>query len=201
MAHVVVVDDHPAVRAGIEAFLEAEQDLIVMAAVETATEAEAACAEHRPDVLVADYHLPDGDGLTLCLRVSGSGGPRVVLFSAFADERLDLLALVAGARAVLPKSVDPQELVVAVRGVASGRSPAPSVSPAALQAAGRRLDPSDVPVLGMLAHGVEAAEMARALEIEEHELLARRIDMLERLRGRRRRRVWPWRGGRRVSAA
>jgi DNA-binding NarL/FixJ family response regulator len=201
MAHVVVVDDHPAVRAGIEAFLEAEPDLLVNSVVATAAEAEAACADHRPDVLVADYHLPDGDGLTLCLRVAGGGGPGVVLFSAFTDDLVAVLAIVAGARAVVCKSADPWELVEAVRGVASGEREAPSAAPLALQLARERVESRDQPVLRMLAHGAAPAEIAGTLGIAEDELYARRLAMLDRLRGKSRRRSWLRRGGRRVPAA
>jgi DNA-binding NarL/FixJ family response regulator len=201
MTRVVVVDDHPAVRAGIEAFLEVEEDLTVCAVVATAAEAQAACAEHRPDVLVADYHLPDGDGLSLSLRVSRAGGPGVVLFSAFADEKLDVLAVVAGVGAVLSKSVEPHHLIDAVRAVADGERLSPSAGPQALQAAGERLDARDLPVLGMLAEGVAPAEIAKTLQIGNEELHVRRSVMLGRLRGRPRRRSWLGRGGRRVRAA
>jgi DNA-binding response OmpR family regulator len=60
----------------------------VEASVATAAEAEAECQHHQPHVLVADYHLPDIDGLSLCLRLDARDGPPVVLYSAFADEHL-----------------------------------------------------------------------------------------------------------------
>jgi DNA-binding NarL/FixJ family response regulator len=184
VTHVLIVDDHPMVRAGVEAYLEAEPGLEVAAAVSTVGEAEAICEQLRPDVLVSDYHLPDGDGLSLCLRLHAAGGPPTVIFSAFADDALAVLAAVAGARAVVPKSADPDELISAVDDVARGTWAPPAASGNALRAAGRRLDPHDLLVLGMIMHGMEPDDIARTLGVDGDQLCERRMTMLERLRGR-----------------
>jgi DNA-binding NarL/FixJ family response regulator len=183
MMRLVIVDDHPAVRAGVAALLEDEPDMTVSATVATGAEAEAECGRHRASVLVADYHLPDLDGLSLCLRLSASGPP-AVLYSAFADDSLAVLAMIAGARAIVPKSADPADLVATVRAVDRGIAPLNEIDAAALRAAGGQLDPEDLPVLGMLTAGVEAVEIARTLGVEEDWLAARRWAMVERLRTR-----------------
>src|SRR5262245_50029367 len=72
MMRVVIADDHLMVRAGVEAFIEEEPRMDVAASVGTVAEAEAACRELDPDVLVSDYHMPDGDGLTLCARLEAA---------------------------------------------------------------------------------------------------------------------------------
>ena len=182
VTRVVIVDDHAAVRAGVASLLASEPDLTVKATVGTAAEAEAECRHRQPHVLVADYHLPDLDGLSLCLRLDARDGPPVVLYSAFADEHLGVLAIVAGARALVGKSADPIQLVAAVRAVADHARPLNAPGPAALHAAGAQLDPDDLPVLGMLTAGVEASEIARTLGIREDWLTARRWAMLKRLR-------------------
>jgi DNA-binding NarL/FixJ family response regulator len=185
MTRVAILDDHPMVRAGVEAYVEAEPGMSVAAAVATVAEAEAACDETAPDVLVSDYHLPDGDGLSLCLRLHEDGGPPVVLFSAFADGELAVLAAVAGAQAVVPKSANPHELLDAVRAAARGERAGREASPLALRAAGERLDPDDLPVLGMLVHGLPPGEIAHTLGVPPGQLDERRRAMLARLRGRR----------------
>jgi DNA-binding NarL/FixJ family response regulator len=185
MTRVAILDDHPMVRAGVEAFVEAEPGMSVAAAVATVAEAEVACDETAPDVLVSDYHLPDGDGLSLCLRLNQDGGPPVVLFSAFADGELAVLAAVAGALAVVPKSADPGELMDAVRAAARGGRAGQDAHPLALRAAGERLDPDDLPVLGMLAHGLPPAEIADTLGVARDRLDERRRAMLARLSRRR----------------
>ena len=90
---VLVVDDHPAVRQGIEAMLGHEDGIVCIG---TAASAGAAhelwpAAERLPaDVVVlVDRHLPDEDGLSLCLWLrTCTPAPAVVMYSAFADEAL-----------------------------------------------------------------------------------------------------------------
>jgi DNA-binding NarL/FixJ family response regulator len=183
MIRVLVVDDHPMVRAAVSAYIEAEPELVVAAAVSTVAQAEAACQALRPDVLVSDYHLPDGDGLSLCLRLHAAGGPPTVLFSAFADEGLVVLAAVAGAHSVVSKSADPDDLIGAVQAAARGRRTRPVAPPQALRRAGRRLDQDDLPVLGMVMHGLDAEDIARTIGVDRAGLAERRMAMLERLRG------------------
>ena len=183
MMRLVIVDDHPAVRAGVAALLEDEPDITVSATVATGAEAETECRRLKASLLVADYHLPDLDGLSLCLRL-GAAGPPVVLYSAFADDSLAVLATIAGARAIVPKSADPADLVATVRAVMRGAAPLNRIDPAALRAAGAQLDPEDLPVLGMLTAGVEPAEIAGTLGVDEDWLCARRWAMVERLRAR-----------------
>ena len=172
----------PPCGRGVASLLASEPDLTVEASVATAAEAEAECRHHQPHVLVADYHLPDLDGLSLCLRLDARDGPPVVLYSAFADEHLGVLAIVAGARALVGKSADPIELVAAVRAVVDHARALNAPGPAALQAAGANVDADDLPVLGMLTAGMEPSEIARTLGIREDWLTARRWAMLKRLR-------------------
>ena len=80
------------------------------ATVATGAEAEAECSAAGPACWWPTTTCPDLDGLSLCLRLSTSGPP-VVLYSAFADDSLAVLAMIAGARAIVPKSADPADLV------------------------------------------------------------------------------------------
>jgi DNA-binding NarL/FixJ family response regulator len=199
MTGVLIVDDHPAVRAGVQAILGAEPGLRILAAVPDVRRAERACAERRPDVVVTDYHLPDGDGVSLCMKLVAGGGPRVVLYSTFADEHLEVLALLAGAAGVVPKGGDPADVVRAVHAASRGDRDPIAVSPRALRAAGSLLDPVDLPVLGMLAAGTPTADIAATLSMSEEQLTARRRAMLGRVRREPRRR--PARGRRHGASA
>lgn len=189
MPTLLIVDDHAAVRAGLAALLAREPDLRVVA---TAADAEAALAlaeEHRPDVALIDFHLPGEDGLELCLRLDGAAPrPRRVLYSAFADELLAVLALVAGADALVPKSADPEQLLETLLAVAGGHRVAITPSPAAMTTVGAALEPADLPVLGMLIHGTPPDELADTLGMSPDWLLARRWAILRRLSPRRARR-------------
>src|SRR6185295_5340170 len=86
---VLVVDDHPAVRQGIEAMLGHEDGIVCIGTAASAGEAHELwpAAERLPaDVVVVDRHLPDEDGLSLCLWLrTRTPAPAVVIYSAFAD--------------------------------------------------------------------------------------------------------------------
>ncbi len=186
---LLIVDDHAAVRAGLAALLAPEPDLHVVAAAADAETALAFAEEHRPDVALIDFHLPGEDGLSLCLRLdSATPRPRRVLYSAFADDLLAVLALVAGADALVPKSADPEQLLDTLLAVAGGQRLATTPSRAALTTVSAALEPADLPVLGMLVHGTPPGEVADTLTITPDWLLARRWAILRRLSPRRTRR-------------
>lgn len=189
---LVVVDDHPAIRRGLSSMLEAEEEFEVVAAVPSAREGLAAIHHLRPDVALLDYHLPEEDGLSLCLRARAMPKPpRVLIVSAFANETLALLAEVAGADGVAAKGCSSDELGAAVRAVARGERWLPSVPPAVLEAKAGRLDPEDLPVLAMLRACVPLEEIAATLGVAPAWLRARRWAILGRLGARDGRRMRP----------
>ena len=173
---LVIVDDHPAVRAGLRGLLDDEEGLRVTATAASAREGFEAIVDVRPAVAVIDLNLPDDDGLSLCLRTrSLPEPPRVIIYSALADNTLAVLAAIAGADAVVPKSAPPQVLLDALRGV-----PRAPLDPRALRAVGARLAPDDLAILGMLAHGVGDEEIAATIGVDAESLLSRRAAMLPR---------------------
>ncbi len=185
---LVLVDDHPAVRAGLRGLLEDDDLLHVAATAATAREGFEAIADLRPALVVADLHLPDDDGLSLCLRTRTlPQAPEVVIYTAFPDPGLAVRAVIAGAAAVVAKSMSPRRLLAVLRAAGAGHV-RPTLDPGALRAAGERLDPEDLPILGMLSHGVPDDEIAGTLGVEPDWLVARRWAMLGCLAGKARRR-------------
>jgi DNA-binding NarL/FixJ family response regulator len=181
---VLVVDDHPAVRTGLLAMLADEPGIEPAGAAASAGDAHEVWrgSDRRPDVVLVDYHLPDEDGLSLCLWLkSADPAPAVVIYSAFADEALALPAMVAGADGLVAKSSDPAEVSDVLRAVGAGERCLPPVSPQVDRDLGSRLAPEDLPILGMLRHGVPAPEVAATLGIDGGELATRRWAMLELL--------------------
>ena len=86
-------------------------------------------SDEPPDVVLVDYHLPDEDGLSLCLWLKTTDEPpAVVIYSASADETLALPAVVAGADGLVGKSSDPDEVSDVVRAAAAGERRLPPVS-------------------------------------------------------------------------
>lgn len=180
----MVVDDHAAVREGIEALLHAESDIDPIATAATAREAGMAVHRGAPQVVVLDYHLPDENGLSLCLRLkSAERVPAVLIYSAFVDEQLAPLAIVAGADAVISKIAGTDVLCETIRALARGRRCLPTITPMAMGSVARHLETADLPILGMLAHGMSETEIADTLRMDETWLAARRWAILKRLVG------------------
>jgi DNA-binding NarL/FixJ family response regulator len=181
---LAVVDDHPAVRAGLRLMLAGEPEIEVVATAATAAEAYEKLERERPDLTIVDYHLPGEDGLSLCYRLKSLPAPPLVLIlSAFADDALAVMAAVAGANGLINKGA-PTDLCEAVAALARGETLLPDISPDVMEVCGSKLDPEDLPILGMLIHGVPADDIAGTLGVERPWLAVRRWGMLERLRDR-----------------
>ena len=126
MIRVLVVDDHPVLRAGLEAVLRTEPGFVCVGTAADGHELRAALGQTRPDVVLLDWRLGDEDGLALCRTLRGGPAPpEVVLYTATADPGLDGQAQAAGAHAVVEKSADIDELFDALRlAVRGGRQAA-----------------------------------------------------------------------------
>jgi two-component system, NarL family, response regulator DevR len=180
---VLVVDDHQAVRLGIQMLLDDEPGIEVVASASSYDEGVAEAERFRPDIAVVDYHLPDRDGLALTRAlVTTPSPPRVLVFSAYADERLALAALVAGADAILGKNTLGLELCYLIDALARGESCRFEISTRVLASFGEELEVEDRPILGMLAAGTDASEIATVLGLTDDQLSARRSAMLKRLK-------------------
>jgi DNA-binding NarL/FixJ family response regulator len=182
-ARVLVVDDHSAVRSGVEALLAGEPGLEPVGAAGGAEEALALAKQTRPDVAIVDFQLGDRDGLSLCRQLKELPDPaRVVLYSAYADGPLALAGVIAGADGIVHKASLADELCDTVRAVAAGQTAIPPAPPAVQAVVAARLDPDDLPILAMLLDGTDPEEIARVLDLRPRWLAARRWAMLERLR-------------------
>lgn len=181
---LLVVEDHPAVAVGVERLLGAEPDLEVAGVAVGSGEGIPLAEQLRPDVAIVDMHLSDGNGIRLTQEMIDRRLARsVVIYTAFADDLVGLAALVAGASAVVSKGRSGNELVDAVRAAARGGSVRPRITIDGLVEAAGRVDPDDIPILGMLVHGTSPAEIGEVLGVHERELAGRRKRMLRALLG------------------
>jgi DNA-binding NarL/FixJ family response regulator len=165
MIRVAVVDDHPALRAGLQTVLDSEPG-IVYAGESDGAEESVWPLLHRvgPDVVLLDYHLPKGDGLQLCYRIKQHvPAPGVIIFSAYASPDMMLAAQLAKADAVLNKGVGARELFETIRGVAAGELRMAAPSAAALQEAHAHVAEEDRALIGMLLDRTPESEVARVL--------------------------------------
>jgi DNA-binding NarL/FixJ family response regulator len=116
---VIIVDDHQLFRSGVRA--ELEPLLEIAAEAGTVEEAEAAIAEHTPDVVLLDVHMPGGGGVEVIRRAAAAGLRPTFLALSVSDAAEDVIAVIrAGARGYVTKSISPAELADAVRRVHEG---------------------------------------------------------------------------------
>lgn len=179
---VLVVDDHPAVRAGLVQLLDEEPDLEAVGSCATAVGALALAETVSVDVAVVDHHLGGRDGLWLSHRLKRMPEPPlVIIYSAYASSHLAANALVAGADALLSKGGLGWELCEAIRLLAHGRPVPPSVPGPLATALSARLDDRERPIFSMLLEGVTRPEIERRLGISEDERRAHETSMLSKL--------------------
>ena len=136
MPSVFIVDDHPLTRAGLRLALEGRLGARVCGEASGASEAVAAIGRlahggGRPDLVVADVTLADGNGLGLVRALRESGGPPCLVVSMHDPAVYAARALEAGAAGFVAKSADDAELLRAARAVLGGRShfPGPAADP------------------------------------------------------------------------
>ncbi|HET6870975.1 MAG TPA: response regulator transcription factor [Solirubrobacteraceae bacterium] len=172
--HVLLVDDHPAVRHGIRQLIADQPDMVMVAEHSSASRDTSEVARWA-DVAVVDYHLGDRDGLWLTGQIKQRpGSPPVLIYSAFADTPLAVAAIVAGADGLLPKATLGEELTIAIRRLLHGRQYFPAIPASITGALSARLAPDDQAILSMLVHGVPVGEIASRLRMAPGELEARR---------------------------
>ena len=156
---VFLVDDHEVVRRGLKDLLDAEDDIEVVGDAATAGMALAGIASTSPDVAVLDVRLPDGNGVEVCREVRARD-PRIacLMLTSFGDDEALFDAIMAGAAGYLLKDIRGNDLIDAVRRVASGDS---------------LLDPALTgKVLERLRKGDEEDPRLKALSDQERKILA-----------------------------
>ena len=175
---IVLVDDHAILRQGLRAVLDREADLAVVGEAATADSAADAVARAHPHVVLLDLKLttgPQTDGLDLCRRLTATHpGLGVLVLTTFAEDRLVVEAVQAGARGYVVKDVDTTELVRAIRAVARGESAFDGRSASAMVRSlsspspdRERLTDRELEVLRLLATGLSNRAIGRELFISE----------------------------------
>ncbi|MCM3658994.1 response regulator transcription factor [Agromyces mediolanus] len=171
MIRLMLADDHPVVRAGIRAMLEADPELVVVAEAGTAAEA-VRLAGDGVDLVLMDLQFPgELQGAEATRRIRAlPAAPRVLVLTNY-DTDADILgAIEAGASGYLLKDAPPEELLAAVRLAAAGETAlAPAVSSrlAAADGAEQRLTAREAEVLTLVAEGRSNREIGRALFLSE----------------------------------
>ena len=180
MIRVLVADDHPAYRRGLELMLAEVDDLEIVGMAETGFKAVELAGSLTPDVVLMDLRMPDLDGIEATRRITrGAPAPAetaVVVLTMFDDDASVFTAMRAGARGYLLKGADQDEIVRAIRAVAAGEAIfGPEVAARVVNhvavgagstaAAFPALTEREREVLGMIAAGKGNATIAHELTI------------------------------------
>ena len=123
MIRVLLADDQHLVRAGFHALLDAEPDIDVVAEASTGREAVEQARVTRPDVVLMDIRMPDGDGLWATEQIVGDPAleaTHIVIVTTFELDEYVAQAIRAGASGFLVKDTEPVDLIRAVRVAAAG---------------------------------------------------------------------------------
>ena len=123
MTRVLVADDHPAFRRGLELMLGDVDDVEIVGFAETGAKAVELTENLAPDVVLMDLRMPDLDGIEATRRITRlDTAPAVVVLTMFEDDDSVFAAMRAGARGYLLKGADQDEIVRAVRAAAAGEA-------------------------------------------------------------------------------
>ena len=120
---VALADDQQLIRAGFRSLLEAEPDIEVVGEAGTGTEALALVRATKPDVVLMDIRMPDGDGLWATEQIAADAtlsGTHIVIVTTFELDEYVARAIRAGASGFLVKDTEPVDFIRAVRVVADG---------------------------------------------------------------------------------
>jgi DNA-binding NarL/FixJ family response regulator len=171
---ILLADDHPVVREGLRAMLDAEPDLDVVGEASSGPQAEALAAALRPDIVLMDLRMPDGGGVESIVRMTAAGLPcRVIVLTTYETDGDILRAVEAGAAGYLLKDLARGELADAVRAAARGETVlAPTVAARLVDRLRVRperphLSERETAVLRLVADGCTNAEIGRRLFIGE----------------------------------
>jgi DNA-binding NarL/FixJ family response regulator len=165
---ILIAEDHIIARAGVEAIVNAQPDMNIVAEAGNGEQALALYRKHRPDIILMDMRMPVMDGFA-ALSVLRREFPdaRVVALSTFGGDEDIRRTLNAGAQAYLTKDVLPDELIAAIRAVHAGERYLPELVLATLAAEMPRLSERELEVLRLVAQGLSNKRIAYVLNIAE----------------------------------
>jgi DNA-binding NarL/FixJ family response regulator len=182
MIKLLVVDDHTIFREGLRALLELEPDFTVVGEATYGEEALSVVVEEAPDVILLDLHLPDGNGADFCRKLlAASPRVKVLILSAYDDDREVASALISGASGYVLKTVNGERLAENIRSVNRGEVLlSPSIASKVIQQlsrlqdeTGRReealhvLTPREREVFSLASRGLKNTEIAARLYLSE----------------------------------
>ena len=181
---VLTVDDHPLIREGIAAILEAEPDMRLLGEATNGREAIESFRRLRPDVTLMDLRMPDVGGIEAIVRIrSEFADARIIVLTSYAGDAQALGALNAGASGYLLKNMLRRDMLDGIRGVHAGlrQIPAEIALEIAAHAGDDALTPRELDVLRYLAAGKSNKVIATGLKISDNTVKAHLKAILTKL--------------------
>jgi DNA-binding NarL/FixJ family response regulator len=184
MIGVLSVDDHPLLREGIAALVNAEADMRLVAEASNGTDAIEKFRVHRPDVTLMDLQMPGLNGIEAIIGIRGEfPDARIIVLTTYAGDVQVLRALKAGARGYILKGHVRRELLDTIRAVHAGQKRIPPEVAAQLvdHAAEEALSAREIEVLQLVAVGNANKEIAGQLSIAEETVKSHISNILSKL--------------------
>jgi DNA-binding NarL/FixJ family response regulator len=181
---VLVVDDHPAMRLGIAAIIDAQQDMTVCGQAGSGEDAIRLFRERKPDLTLMDLRLPGMSGLDAIRAIRNEdGNARCVVLTTYEGDEDIHQALAAGAAGYLIKAMSNEALVDALRRVHAGKRFVPSSVAQSLAARtpNSDLSPREREVLALMVRGKANKDIGAELRITEATVKCHVSVILERL--------------------
>ncbi len=181
---LMLVDDHPVMRAGLANLLSGEPGFSVVAQASDARAALAGWREHRPDVLLLDINLPGIDGIEVLRQIKSEAPQAHVLMLTSSEAKEDIRqSRAAGAAGYVTKNVDPDVLFAAIRSAFEGLSVIEQggAGRADGDEDGETLSQREQEVLNLLRQGFSNAEIGRLLGISRRTARAHVSAILKKL--------------------
>lgn len=173
---VLLVDDHQVLRDGLQALLDAEEDITVLGGAGTSEEGVRLTLDRRPDVVVMDLGLPDDSGLDAIQQIREAGVDcRIIVLSMHTGREFVMQAVEAGCDGYVPKSSAHTSLLKAIRVVQEGeRYLHPKAATALVESITQppteaellgRLSKRELEVLRLTAMGFTSREIGQQLSL------------------------------------
>jgi DNA-binding NarL/FixJ family response regulator len=189
MIRLLIVDDHPVVRAGLVGMLSDEPGFEVVGEASDGDQAIRVAAATRPDVVLMDLRMPGVGGVEATAQITAAGDAKVLILTTYESDDQILAAIEAGASGYLLKAAPQAEIVAGIHSVAAGqtalsprvaarlveRMRAPAPAPDAV------LTAREIDVLRLVATGNSNKQIAVALGIGESTVKTHLLKVFEKL--------------------
>ncbi len=165
---ILIVDDHPVVRAGLSSMLGTQESLLVVGAAYNGKEALVLIEREAPEVVLLDLRMPGMNGIeTLQAMKNLPAAPRTIILTNLETDEDIYRAVQAGAHGYLLKSTTQEEMIDAIHAVADGKRQFPPriASRLAQRMSRANLTARELEILEMLAKGLTNKQIGMALDI------------------------------------